>query len=160
VIQRRLDALATQISDVADREDALGSYRERVAARVADPPELPARAVSLRLRLCALRKAAAVWQLAQLGDCEAAAERALRQLDGHQRSLERLLDRRRELTGRLQACRAMAANRGLVEDTELGTGYRQAHEALQHGPSDLMAAERLIDSYQRALRRKGDGMPR
>lgn len=160
VIRQRLDALTNHINDVADREDALGSYREHVAARVADPPELPARAVSLRLRLCALRKADAVWQLSQLGACEAAVERALRRLDGYQRSLEWLLDRRRELTGRLRAFHAMAADQGLVEDTELDTVYRQAYETLRRGPADLMAAGRLVDSYHRAVRCKIDGMRR
>lgn len=163
VIRRRLDALATQIEDVTDREDALGSYREHVAARIAGTPDLPARAVSLRLWLTTLRRADAdgeVWLLAQLDDREAAVERARQRLDGFQQSLDGLLDRRRELTGRLRAFHAMAADHGLVEDTELDTVYRQAHEALRPGPSDLVAAARLIDIYRQAVRRMVDGMRR
>lgn len=164
VIRRRLDALATQIEDVADREDALGSYRAQVAARIAGTPDLPAlRAVSLRLWLTTLRRADAdgeVWLLPALDDREAAVERARRRLDGFQQSLDGLLDRHRELTGRLRAFHAMAADHGLVEDTELDTVYRQAHEALRSGPSDLVAAARSIDIYRQAVRRKVDGMRR
>ncbi|MGQ0777997.1 MAG: trypsin-like peptidase domain-containing protein [Pseudonocardiales bacterium] len=162
VIRRRLDALATQVSDVADREDALGSYRKQVAARVAGLPELPALAASLRLRLSALRMADTdgerVWFLSQFDRCDAAVERALGKLNEFQRSLQEVLDRRRELGGRLSAFHAMAADHGLVEDTELDTVYRQAHEVLWPGPSDLKAAERLVDTYQRAVRSKIDGM--
>ncbi len=162
VIRWRLDTLDTQIGDLADREDALGSYREHVAGRVVCPPELPARAASRRLWLSALRKADAdgerTWLLSQLDDCEAAAERALRRLDGIQRTLDGLLERRRELRGRLSAYHAMAVGHGLVEDTELDTVYRQAHEALWQPPSDLVAAARLVDAYQRAVLHKREGL--
>lgn len=163
VIRRRLDALATRIEDIADREDALGSYREHVAARIAGAPDLPARAVSLRLWLTTLRRAdgdGEDWLLPQLDDREAAVERARRRLDWFQQSLDGLLDRLRELRGRLRAFHAMAADHGLVEDTELDTMYRQAYEALRQGPSDLVVAGRLVDTYHRAVRRQVDGMRR
>ncbi|MGH3923230.1 MAG: hypothetical protein ACRDTT_10240, partial [Pseudonocardiaceae bacterium] len=164
VIRRRLNSLATRISDVADREDALGSHREHVAARIADTPELPARGVALRFRLSALRMEDADGERArllnQLDDCEDAVERAVRRLTGFQRSLDELLERHRELRGRLRAFHAMAARHDLVEDTELDTVYRQAHEMLRQGPCDLVAAEALVDNYGRAVRNKADGMRR
>jgi hypothetical protein len=156
VVRRRLDALATQIGDVADREDALGSYREYVAGRIAGTPELPLGAASLRLWLSALRMADAdgerTWLGSQFDDCEAAADRAVRRLEGFQRGLEGLLERRRELTGRLTAYHAMAAGHGLVEDLGLDTVYRQAYHALRQGPADLVEAEGLVGAYQRAVR--------
>jgi hypothetical protein len=162
VIQRRLDTLTSQIGDFADREDALSSHRERVAARIADPPKVQPRGASLRLRLSALRKDNANGERAglqsHLDDCEAAVERAFRRLDELQRQLEKLWEQHRELTRRLRAYHAMAVDYDLVEDPDLDTVYRQAHEALRHGPADLAVAERLLDTYQRAVRRKVDGM--
>lgn len=63
--------------------------------------------------------------------------------------------RRNELRGLLDAYRAMAHTRGLIEDPVLEPLHAQAHEALYTAPTDLTEAAALVRRYQTAV--SGDG---
>jgi hypothetical protein len=158
VLRSRLEALATMVADVADRENALSRQRENVATRIAAVPALPEKAVALRLRLSALRQAGdlpARRLVIEVAAAEASVSRAVRRLAEFERRLDELLERRRELRGRLAAYHAMAVDQGLTESDRIDRHYRRAHDALWRGPSDLIAAARLVDEYRAAIRKGG-----
>ena len=58
---------------------------------------------------------------------------------------------RNELRGRLDAYRAMAHDRGLIEDHEVSRRYDAAHDALFTAPTDLVEAAALVRQYREAL---------
>ena len=161
VVRRRLDILGARITDVATHEDGLLRRRANVAMRIAAVPELPGRAMSLRLRLTALRKAATdrdwSWLLPQLDSCEAAVDRAFTRMADFESLLDGVLDRRAELRGRLDAHHARARAAGHIEDQVLDRLYRQAHDALWRAPCDLSFAADLVAHYERAVRERDPG---
>lgn len=150
VVRHRLDGLAERIAAVAAEEDALLAYRKYVAARVAGVPEVPMRAVALRVRLSAARRGPS--DTARLDDAEDAADRALRRLERHRRVLDELRERRSELRRRLAAYQAVAVDRGFAEDVDLDEHYRRADEALWRRPCDLDAVAGLVRDYRTAIR--------
>jgi hypothetical protein len=64
--------------------------------------------------------------------------------------------RRNELRGLLDAYRAMANARGLIEDPVAEALHTEAHEALYTAPTDLIAAAALVRRYQTAISGDGD----
>jgi hypothetical protein len=150
VVRHRLDALAERIAAVAGQEDELLRYREYVAARVADVPEVSARAVALRVRLSAARGDPG--DTARLDDAEDAADRTLRRLERHRRVLDELRERRSELRRRLAAYQALAVDRGFAENVELDVHYRRADDALWQRPCDLDEVAGLVRDYRMTIR--------
>ena len=61
------------------------------------------------------------------------------------------INARNELRGRLDAYRAMAHDRGLIEDPEVSRRYDAAHDALFTAPTDLVEAATLVRRYREAL---------
>ncbi len=154
VVRDRLVELAARIVHIADREGELLPYRDHVARRISGAPELPVRTFELRALLAAAR--AAPHDTERLDEADEAAERAAHRLDEFGRRLDALLERRRELRGRLEAYHAMAVDRGLTENVHLDPFYRQAYEALRRRPCDLVEGARLVDDYRTAIRRLGE----
>jgi nucleoside phosphorylase len=68
-----------------------------------------------------------------------------------------LLERRRELRGRLEIHLAMAVKLGVAEADEVGARYTRARELLWTKPCDLRAATRAVHDYQRAVIARREG---
>lgn len=167
-IRERLEQLARRVIEIGVAERETRRRHEHVASRITPVPDAPSRAVSLRLRLSALRLAAADpdrhWFRSELDTAERAAERALGQAAEVRQRLNELLATRQELRGRLDAYKTKEADRRLAEDIELATLYRQAHEVLWQAPCDLSVATASVEQYLHAVRRKltgraGDAAP-
>jgi hypothetical protein len=63
------------------------------------------------------------------------------------------IELRNQLRGRLDAYRAMAIGKGLVEDVQLAALHARARDALYTAPTDLADAEALVQAYREALPR-------
>jgi hypothetical protein len=102
--------------------------------------------------------------LASLTAPDPAALRALRQrIDAALRAAgedeqlaQGLLDRRRELSGRLTAYQAKAARLGMGEDSDLLACGRIAAGLLSRQPCDLRAVTRAISDFQQLIAQKGE----
>jgi hypothetical protein len=119
-------------------------------------PEVPTRAMALRLRLSTLRNPAGAgdwsWLVAQLDACEAAAERIAARIADLDAALTALLDHRGELRARLDVARDRAGISGVADDPELERLHRQARDELTRAPCDLTAAATLVARYGQAVR--------
>ncbi|AVT30717.1 hypothetical protein C6361_15925 [Plantactinospora sp. BC1] len=152
-----LELLAARITEVRAAEQAARERYAHVAARVrpvrAPTPHEP----GLRLRLTALRAAAAqpgdTPLLPAIESCRRKADRALDAARQARRELGELLDQRDRMRDRLDGYRA-GVPAPLREDPELTALYREAHEALWRGPADLAACEVLVDRYATTIRRR------
>jgi hypothetical protein len=61
------------------------------------------------------------------------------------------LEERNELRGRLDAYRAMAHARGLIEDPVACARYDEAHDALYTAPANLTDADALVRAYREVI---------
>jgi hypothetical protein len=61
------------------------------------------------------------------------------------------LEERNEMRGLLDAYRAMAVDRGRLDDARLAELYGAARSILYHAPTDLVEARKLLGRYQHAL---------
>ncbi|GIG86629.1 S1 family peptidase [Plantactinospora endophytica] len=151
------ELLAARIADVRAAEQAARERYAYVAARVAPAPVPSFREPALRLRLTALRAAAAqpgeTPLLPRIESCRRRADLALDAARQARRELDALLDERDRLRDRLDGYRSGVPER-LREDPELTTRYRDAHEALWRGPAELSACAALVDRYGAAIRRR------
>jgi hypothetical protein len=68
--------------------------------------------------------------------------------------VDRLLDRRNELRGRLTGYHRLAAAEDLSEDIEAARYYDDAHALLWEGPCDLTAADAAVTRYIKAVEAK------
>jgi hypothetical protein len=156
VVAERITALTDRVADVAACEDALLRRRTSIGLRIAAVPDVPTRAMALRLRLSTLRKSVGegnwTWLVAQLDACEAAAERIAVRVADLDAALTALLDRRGELLGRLDAAHDRAVASGVAGDPVLDRLYRQARDELTRAPCDLTAAATLVARYSQAVR--------
>lgn len=84
---------------------------------------------------------------------------ALRVVGEDERLAQGLLDRRRELSGRLTAYQAKAARLGLGEDSDLLACGRIAAGLLSRKPCDLRAVTRAISDFQQMIAQKGENQP-
>ena len=129
--------------------------RERAAVRIAATlppvPELP----GLGDRVAALdglRRAEHWTQLAaELDAIQQQAAAAAERSWAAERSAVALVDRRDELRGLLDACRARAARLGALEDTDLEARYAAARQLLWTRPCDLAASADAVTGYQQAV---------
>ena len=135
-------------------QDAM-TARERAAVRIAATlppvPELP----GLGDRVAALdglRRAEHWTQLAaELDAIQQQAAAAAERSWAAERSAVALVDRRDELRGLLDACRARAARLGALEDTDLEARYAAARQLLWTRPCDLAASADAVTGYQQAV---------
>ncbi|MDW5323943.1 hypothetical protein [Plantactinospora sp. KLBMP9567] len=152
-----LELLAARVADVRAAEQAARERYAYVAGRVGPVPAPSSHEPGLRLRLTALRAAAArpgdTPLLPGIESCRRKADRALDAARQARRQMEALLDDRDRLRDRLDGYRA-GVPAPLREDRELTGLYREAHEALWHGPADLAACAVLVDRYAAVIRRR------
>jgi len=81
---------------------------------------------------------------------------ALRVVGEDEQLAQGLLDRRRELAGRLTAYQAKAARLGMGEDADLLACGRIAAGLLSRRPCDLRAVTRAISDFQQMIAQKGE----
>jgi putative ubiquitin-RnfH superfamily antitoxin RatB of RatAB toxin-antitoxin module len=149
-----LASIAAQLDALRDGTQRAARARARVEQTVLSGP-LPVHADAEQ----ELREA-----LASLTAPDPAAMRALRQridaalrIVGEDEQLAQgLLDRRRELSGRLTAYQAKAARLGMGEDTDLLACGRIAAGLLSRQPCDLRAVTRAISDFQQLIAQKGE----
>jgi hypothetical protein len=132
---------------------ACAEAREKVGADAPTPP-VPVRA-ALTERLSALRASASgqhwtrsVDALAQLTAAIAAART---RAEAAAEAASALVGRRLELRGRLDAYRVKAAQLRVSEDPEISARYERAYGLLWTRPTDLAAATKALNEYQRAI---------
>ncbi|TCC00296.1 serine protease [Micromonospora zingiberis] len=150
----RITLLARRVESLRDVEETARRSYQDVAARVADPPQVPSRATPLRMRLTALRAAAAHDRdslAAGLASTERATDRALREAEAVRQRLVALQESWSELRGRLDGFLAMAVRHRLAEDPVLSPIYRSAYELLFDGPCELAAAEAAVRRFSDAV---------
>lgn len=151
----RLRGVEATLADVdtahADLRDTVAVVVEKIAS-----PTLPTTvnpSADLRQQVGALRGKAGNWmrRSAELDRLSDAAAGALGEARAAVRSVTALLDRRAELRGRLEAYRAKAAGRGLLENLRLEALHKRAYDLLYTAPCDLAAATRALNRYQEAM---------
>ncbi|MFJ6198069.1 trypsin-like peptidase domain-containing protein [Micromonospora sp. NPDC092111] len=151
----RIALLASRIATLQSTEDAARRAYRAVAPLVADPPQVPARATRLRVRLTALRAATATAGpeslAARLASTERATDRASREAESVRQQLVALEERWSELRGRLDGFLAMAVRHGLSEDSALSPFHRRAYQLLTAGRCDLLAADAAVRRYTNAV---------
>ncbi|MDG4785691.1 trypsin-like peptidase domain-containing protein [Micromonospora sp. WMMD1102] len=155
-----IELLAARIAEVRAAEQAARERYVHVAARVTPVSAPGSHEPGLRLRLTALRAAAAqpgsTPLLPVVESCRRRADRALDAARRAVRDMESLLDERDRLRDRLDGYRS-GVPAPLREDRELTALYRRAHEALWQGPADLTACAVLVDRYGTVIRRHTTG---
>jgi VIT1/CCC1 family predicted Fe2+/Mn2+ transporter len=155
--------LRGQLDEVARVEQAARQAARTVAAEILDPalPRLPDSASRLRRRLDALGPPAGADAGSGADGIRAIADEVAR-LDHElhaglaaataaRTACTQLLDRRTELSGRLDGYRAKAAGLGLAADAELTGLYRRGRALLNAVPCDLRAATSATHTYQQAV---------
>ncbi len=153
----RLAALAALVDQVASAEQAVVSANAQATAKILSPglDVPPAATAILRARLPELDRLHREAQWSRLVDTlstvESSARRALERAGQLRANADALVARRDELRGRLDAYRAKAAARGLVEAPRLVTLYDTARGLLYTAPCDLRAATRALHDFQQAL---------
>ncbi|MEO3802502.1 hypothetical protein [Nonomuraea sp. B1E8] len=126
-----------------------------VVVKIALPPQAQprSRVGALAGELDALDVSADPWvvRARRLTRLEDAIREAAEQARTTAKALYGLISRRDELRGRLGACEAMAARKGLAEDQAVFESFARAHRLLWNAPCDLTRAAAAVENYQRAI---------
>ncbi|TDD01994.1 hypothetical protein E1292_24700 [Nonomuraea deserti] len=126
-----------------------------VVVKIALPPQARprSRVAALAGELDALDVSADPWvvRAKRLARLEDDARKAAEQARTTAKALYGLIGRRDELRGRLGACEAMAARKGLAEDPTVSESFARAHTLLWSAPCDLTRAAAAVENYQRAI---------
>ncbi|TDC02260.1 hypothetical protein E1267_29795 [Nonomuraea longispora] len=126
-----------------------------VVAKIALPPQAQPRGQvdALAAELDALDVSADPWVLRakRLARLEDDARQAAEQARTTAKALYGLIGRRDELRGRLGACEAMAARKGLAEDPAVSESFVRARALLWSAPCNLTKAAAAVEAYQRAI---------
>jgi hypothetical protein len=155
--QQRVAGLRGLADDVIAAERELAEVYARVTEKILDPglAALPSFGAGLRTTADQLERLGVSGEWATLADTMAATEKSAREARERVSYLRQvatgLLDRREELRGRLDAYRAKAASKGVVEHPELTNRYDEAHRVLFTAPCDLRAGTRAVLAYQQTL---------
>jgi hypothetical protein len=156
-VDTRLDRMAGQLAEIDATQANAHTVERTVREKIANPglAAIQSRSEPLRARIDALAPlrtagdwAALATELDRLDQAIAAARtEAVRELEAR----TGLLDRRLELRGRLDAYRAKAERLGLAENLDLAALHTAAYDLLYSSPTDLPAATRAVNRYQRAV---------
>jgi hypothetical protein len=155
--QQRVAGLRGLADDVIAAERELAEVYARVTEKILDPglAALPSFGAGLRTTADQLERLGVSGEWATLADTMAATEKSAREARERVSYLRQvatgLLDRREELRGRLDAYRAKAASKGVVEHPELTNRYDEAHRVMFTAPCDLRAGTRAVLAYQQTL---------
>lgn len=159
------DGLDRLVEDLARIERRTAERYDHAARRFFDVPE-PATpvAASLRVRLAMVRHARGAREEAgrerRLAGIRDAAERAAARAARIDERIGELLERRAMLRRRLDVYLAYARREAYerdgrpLEDDVLNAHHERAHAALYTGPMDLDQAERLVQRFVAAVRRR------
>jgi hypothetical protein len=156
-LQPRIDAAHALLRTLHDAASEVEAAHENTVVKIASPqvppPVVVDGAVSGELDRVVMLAQRGNWR-----DANAALESWTDRAEGLQRDLDACLranlapiEARNELRGRLDAYRAMAHDRGLIEDPEVSRRYDEAHDALFTAPTDLAEAAALVRQYREAL---------
>ncbi|MFC7588543.1 hypothetical protein ACFQYP_36135 [Nonomuraea antimicrobica] len=152
---RRRENLAAALDRVRAAESETRLAHGAVVVKIALPPQAQprSRVEALSTELDALDASADPWvsRARRLAALEDDARRAAEQARATATALYGLLGRRDELRGRLGACQAMAARKGLAEDPAAGELYERARALLWTAPCDLTRAATAVEDYRRAI---------
>lgn len=153
----QLAALTGALDDLAAADGRAAAACADALAKVgADAPSPPAPVVSaLTDRLAQLRASASGqhWtrSVDALSQLTAAIAAAKTRAEAAAEAATALVDRRLELRGRLDAYRVKAATLRVSEDPEIQERYDRAYGLLWTRPTDLAAATKALNEYQRAI---------
>jgi hypothetical protein len=131
---------------------------ERTACRVAGAPpsrtDDPVAELAAELDALAAEAGAVPWTdtARSLADWRNRTRDATSDFETEAGAHQSLLDERAELRGRLDAYEAKAGQLHRLEDSELASLRRRAHDALYTAPTDLAEAGELVRRYGEALR--------
>jgi hypothetical protein len=142
------------VAELAAAEANAARLNSQNEGRFGQPPTLPrARAPSLRVRLAVARATEPNPVLAAI-DAEAVA--ALDKIGSFSQKSRRMDEYLKELRGRLDSNRRLAARHFGAEDLPLADLHAQASQALLPAPIDLAAARMLVERYIAEVDRRID----
>ncbi|WP_116245383.1 hypothetical protein [Nocardiopsis sp. FIRDI 009] len=161
-----VDRLRFAVDDVEMVVRRAHRLRAQVVAKVLAPeaPEVPDPVPGLRSAIAALDvlRDEGRWRElgTRLGELQRAIHLAADDARERENGLTRLLERRAELRGRLDAFRALSVRLGLAGDARLAALHGAAHWELWSVPCDLRAATVALAAYLGALKEvSGDDFP-
>ncbi len=155
--QQRVAGLRGLADEVTAAERELAEVYARVTEKIVEPglAALPAGGAGLHTTADQLERLGRSGEWSTLADTMATTEQSAQQARERVAYLRQvatgLLDRREELRGRLDAYRAKASSKGLVEHPDLTSRYDEAHTLLYTAPCDLRAGTRAVLAYQQTL---------
>ncbi|MCY9787209.1 hypothetical protein KIK06_25335 [Nocardiopsis sp. EMB25] len=153
-----VDRLRFAVDDVEMVIGRAHRLRAQVVAKVSSPevPDVPDPVPGLRSGVAALDdlRAGGRWRElgSRLGELQRAIHLAADDARDREVGLTRLLERRAELRGRLDAFRALSVRLGLAGDVRLAGLHGVAHWELWSVPCDLRAATVALAAYLSALK--------
>lgn len=149
----RYREIEAAISRLTQAEADTRQYAAQVTAKVtAAAPALPRQSPRLSAELTALDRSAADWlvRAGQLIALERAVDDAADRVTAVRQAYHRLVERRSELRGLLDAYQAKAARLRRAEDPAAISSYERARTLLWSAPCDLAAAQQAVDSFRRS----------
>jgi hypothetical protein len=149
-----MTSVAAQLDALRDGTQRVALVRARVEQTVLSGP-LPMH-VDVEPELRKALESLTTPDPAALKALRARVAAALRVVGEDEQLAQGLLDRRRELSGRLTAYQAKAARLGLGEDSDLLACGRIAAGLLSRKPCDLRAVTRAIADFQQMIAQKGE----
>jgi hypothetical protein len=149
-----MTSVAAQLDALRDGTQRVALVRARVEQTVLSGP-LPMH-VDVEPKLRKALESLTTPDPAALKALRARVAAALRVVGEDEQLAQGLLDRRRELSGRLTAYQAKAARLGLGEDSDLLACGRIAAGLLSRKPCDLRAVTRAIADFQQMIAQKGE----
>jgi hypothetical protein len=156
-LQPRIDAAHELLRKLHDTASEAEAAHENTIVKIASP-QVPAPVVIDADVSDELDRVVALAQQGKWREANAALAAWTDRAEGLQRDGDACLranlapiEARDELRGRLDAYRAMAHDRGLIEDPEVSRRYDEAHDALFTAPTDLAEAAALVRNYREVL---------
>jgi hypothetical protein len=153
----RMDAARVLLAELVDAAGTAADAHREVAEKIVSPhvpaPTLVGREIQAEYDRIVTLTHDGKWRTAQhaLDDWTTEATGALESFRACLSANRAPLEERNELRGRLDAYRALAHARGLIEDPATSAHYEEAHDALYTAPTDLAGAAALVRAYREAI---------